>query len=316
MQFPRSVLLLFLVALSLAHSNAFFWDRAQEETKKPAIEQETPRMQSGFVGYLGHKLWGKIPKHHWLYKRVIGNAIDEKKIDEFLTIVCNFLYCFVVFIGFLYFPIDTMLFVVIVTLPVGPAIVLFALVLLVVPMVLMALYPMCTVAVIWAFHFLRSRLWQKLALFLKLDVDGDGTVDWADLIELIGRTYLGSRLGFQRLHRYICEEREHSLLARITKRIDRQEEAIVGMLKSIHGIASVLAQPAPTRSPAAPNTTRAASRAGHAPTSYVMRARRARSRESAHATSRKTPRRPQSHQKAETAAGQPPRALLLTPHPP
>jgi hypothetical protein len=43
---------------------------------------------------------------------------------------------------------------------------------------------------------------QKLGLALGLDVDGDGDVDWSDFIAYLGKTRLGSRLGFQRLHKY------------------------------------------------------------------------------------------------------------------
>jgi hypothetical protein len=248
----RSHLFLFvLLCFALvAHSDAFFRKKKADNqtppivTKsskhpRPAVIPHDIRGDLGLVGEAGHYLWTYIASCRLYIWAITGYSMDEKLTVYCVSILCNILYCLIVLVGFYFLPRDFMLVVGLFTSTIGPSLVLFVLGFIVLSIAFMAFYPMYTVACIWLFNFARSQFVQRLGLMLKLDIDGDGSVNWSDALAWAGKTKWGSRLGLNQLHDQICASRKHSLIDVIAECIERQEDKIVKHMERILSTSSL-----------------------------------------------------------------------------
>ena len=254
---PRVCLLVLFLVVMLPESEAFFnWKKIKAFFRKKSVDSEPKakkptqhdafiwlkKSNLGLVGDAGHYLWTHIESSKLYIWAFTGYSLDEKLTVYFVSILCNVLYCCLVLIGFYFLPRDFMLVVGLLTCTVGPSLVLFVLGLIGLSVALMAFYPMHTVAIIWIFNFARSQFMQRLGLMLKLDIDGDGSVNWSDAIAWIGNTSWGAKLGFRKLHDQICSSRSQTLVEFFNQCIARHEENMVNHLEKmfcIHAIVPV-----------------------------------------------------------------------------
>lgn len=110
-------------------------------------------------------------------------GLSKEALAALLTSVGNVGYCAVLTLGFVYLPPDVMLVVGLVTFLIGPALVLFALNLVGGVFSLAAATPAMYVLLLFVVAFMRSRLAQQIGNRLGLDVTGDGTVGWRDIVQ-------------------------------------------------------------------------------------------------------------------------------------
>lgn len=237
-------LYLILVLAMLPESDAFFKRKkvdpqtiytVNSKSPKPSIAQPG---ELGLVGDAGHYLWTYISSCRLYVWALTGYSLDEKLTVYGVSILCNVLYCLLVLIGFYFLPRDFMLLVGLFTCTIGPSLVLFVLGFMALSIAFMAFYPMYTVAFIWLFNFARSQFMQRLGLMLKLDIDGDGTVNWSDALAWAGKTKWGSKLGLKQLHEQMSSRRKQSLVEFIAQCIERQEDKIVKHIERILGSSS------------------------------------------------------------------------------
>lgn len=130
----------------------------------------------------------------------MGGLPSEETTIVFLNALCNLLYGISILVGFLIFPRGTMLVVSLLTLTIGPAIILLALGATVGVLGAFTLYPILSVLCMWIFFFLTSRLAQVLGQRLGFDHDQDGDVDLMDLLHWAASTRWGRALDLQSVH--------------------------------------------------------------------------------------------------------------------
>ena len=142
----------------------------------------------------------------------------------------NLIYIGAILMGYYYLPRDLMLVIGFCTFAVGSAFVEAALDVLGLVITWASLNPLPFTIVIWLILLLRSRLLQRVALWLGLDKDDNGRFDWKDVIGYFGSSELGQRLSLPTMHRRLCEWSEEQLLdgtpslQKLDLRIDRLED--------------------------------------------------------------------------------------------
>ena len=155
----------------------------------------------------------------------IGKLPSEKDTIALLSTICNVLYGCCVWFGFMFLRRDYMLLGTLLTLYIGPAIILVLMGTIGVTLVAFAVYPVTSVFVIWFFFFLTSQMAQALGMYLGLDSDNDGDVDFLDLLHWMASTRVGRFLGmpvlYKMLNRLSCDP-----FHEIHKRLDRINERI------------------------------------------------------------------------------------------
>lgn len=169
--------------------------------KPKKVEPPEPPKQETLVGILGETIYDAVdkPKYHFYMRMTIGN-LDRETVVTFVTWSCNVIYGSLVTVGFLVLPRTSMLIFTLLTLYVGPAMVLVVLGCCGGVLAAFALYPVTSVAVVWLVFFVKSKAFQALGLYYGLDADKDGDVDWLDVVEVLGRTKIGKVCKLDVLH--------------------------------------------------------------------------------------------------------------------
>ena len=229
MNHRKGTLFLSIVVLILCCASV---DGARSK-KEPTEERESDLVDSVEVHYLveliGKQLYAYVrrPKYKFYIYMTIGKLPNEQSTIALLSTLCNVLYGCCVWVGFLFLRRDYMLLGTLLTLYVGPAIILILIGLLGLMLAAFAIYPVTSVFVMWLFFFLTSQLAQTLGQYLGLDVDEDGDVDFLDLLHWFASTKVGKFLGFPALYEVLNKlnrdpfQEIHRRLDQITEHIDQ-----------------------------------------------------------------------------------------------
>ena len=100
-------------------------------------------------------------------------------------------------------PRSAMLVITAITFPIGPALVFLVLGSIVFACAAAAAFPRTSVFCLWLFFFLKTSLFQAVALRLQLDVDHDGDVDAFDILHGIASTRIGTLLRLHQLPAFL-----------------------------------------------------------------------------------------------------------------
>ena len=154
------------------------------------------------VEWIGKEIYSVVnkPKYKFYIYMTIGKLPNEHDTIMMLSTICNVVYGLAVLIGFLFTQRGPMLFITLATLWIGPALVLILLGTLGCAIGAFALYPITSVAIMCLWFFLTSQLAQTIGKRLGLDHDGDGDVDWLDLLHFVAQTDIGNAIGLMKLH--------------------------------------------------------------------------------------------------------------------
>jgi hypothetical protein len=140
------------------------WTCAEARKRRKEVEPEEEEDVRPEVPYLieliGKEIYGAINtrKYKFYIYMTIGTLPDEQSTIALLSIICNVLYGVCVFLGFLFLPRGYMLVGTLVTLYIGPAIMLVALGMIGVALAAFAMYPVWSVFAVWAWFFLTSQV--------------------------------------------------------------------------------------------------------------------------------------------------------------
>lgn len=161
---------------------------------------------NGLVKVAGHYLYLSLDGYHFYFKFFLGVDIDEQGTIVALSVVCNVVYCTLMLIGFSSLPREFMIKVGLLTILIGPAVVLLLLAFLGATIVCMALYPGYFVLLIWIIDFVKGELVQRVGKYLGLDQDNDGDVDLEDIFLFFANSSLGRSLGLKEVHAHVTKE--------------------------------------------------------------------------------------------------------------
>jgi hypothetical protein len=165
------------------------------------LSSEQQEYQEGvpfLVQMLGKRFYAAMnrPKYKFYIFMTFGTKLpNEQDSIILLNMLCNILYSFSIFLGFCFLPRGTMLLLTLVTLLIGPALVLFLLGCLAMTVVAFSLYPLRSVLCLWLYFFMTSKVAQILGRRLGLDHDGDGDVDLLDILHYTSTTQWGKTFG-------------------------------------------------------------------------------------------------------------------------
>ena len=174
------------------------------------------------VEFLGKEMYNYInrPKYRFYVYMALGTSLpDEQSTIAIISTVCNVLYGFLIWGGFIFMRRDYMLVVTMLTLYIGPAIVLVIIGLLGASVAAFAVYPVQSVLFLWTWFFLTSQVAQALGKYLGLDSDKDGDVDMLDFVHWASQTRLGRWIGLPRLYTML-NECSRDPFQEINKRLD------------------------------------------------------------------------------------------------
>ena len=200
---PLALLLLFAL-LSSSSVQARRSTKTKSDELVETVQESVPKVPF-LIETIGKEIYSAVnrPKYKLYIYLTIGKLPKEDDTIVLLNLLCNFLYGTFILLGFLLLPRGYMLLATMLTFFVGPALVLIFLGCIVAAMVAFALYPLYSVFTIWLFFFLTSQIAQVLGKNLGLDHDGDGDVDWLDLLHWASHTRLGKKVGLIRLHSFL-----------------------------------------------------------------------------------------------------------------
>ena len=201
--------------------------------KKEVVVEEDPTEDVGYlIKLVAEAMFNAVasPKYKFALYMTLGFV---PKHDDFVIAVstlCNLLYVMMLVGGFLVMPRDRMLIITVLTFAVGPALVLIAIGATGAFLALAAFRPMYMALAIWIVAFLSSRIFQSVAVYLGLDQDNDGDVDWLDIVAWAATTKAGKALGLDAVHRAL-NARRNATITCVLERIDKLEQKIDGKLK-------------------------------------------------------------------------------------
>lgn len=227
----KLTLLLFLVCLVFADA----WSRKAKEEEQAEVLQAEGSNAHFLIQLIGHEIYSvlKKPKYKFLIYMTVGKLPSEENTILILSTVCNLLYGIAIWFGFMWVSRERMLLITLVTLYVGPAIILILLGLTGMSLAAFALYPTASVLAMFTWFFLTSQLAQILGRRLGLDSDGDGDVDFLDLLHFFASTKVGKFLGLRILYEALdsaCKDPFQEINRRLdslTKQMQSNEEALV-----------------------------------------------------------------------------------------
>lgn len=161
----------------------------------------------------------KRPKYKFYIFMTIGTLPEEQSTIALVNTLCNVLYGILVWLGFLWLPRTFMLIVTLLTLTIGPALVLILLGTIGLALAACALYPVTSVACLWVFFFCTSHLAQAIGRELGLDGNRDGEVNFLDFLHELSESRLGGALGLRTLYS-VLKDANRNHLQEIHRRLD------------------------------------------------------------------------------------------------
>jgi hypothetical protein len=176
-------------------------DTATDNSTRSAAELSSEQQYQGvpfLVQMLGKRFYAAMnrPKYKFYIFMTFGTKLpNEQDSIIMLNMLCNILYSLSILLGFVFLPRGIMLLLTLVTLLIGPALVLFLLGCLAMIVVAFSLFPMRSVMCLWLYFFLTSKVAQILGRRLGLDHDGDGDVDLLDILHYASTTRWGKTFG-------------------------------------------------------------------------------------------------------------------------
>lgn len=220
------LLLSCIIAVEARRKKSELQDEIEEYLDVPSVHP--------LVEMIGKAMYDAIncAKYKFYIYMVWGSLPDEASTIAVLSTFCNVLYGCSVFFGFIFFPRDRMLLATLLTIYVGPAMILILLGAIAGTIVAFALYPIYSVLAIWLWFFLTSQMAQALGRYLGLDHDGDGDVDMLDLLHWVASTRLGSHLGLLGLYNML-NNLNPDPFQKIHQRLDDLTESISGPAPNI-----------------------------------------------------------------------------------
>jgi hypothetical protein len=199
------------------------------------------------VEYIGKEIFKvvKRPKYKFYIFMTIGTLPEEQSTIALLNTLCNVLYGTLVWLGFMWFPRTFMLLVTLVTLTIGPALVLILLGTIGLALAACALYPVTTVACLWVFFFCTSHFAQAIGRNMGLDGNRDGEVDFLDFLHQLSESRWGGALGLRTLYNVLKDANRNQL-----QEIHRKLDQIHDMTRDI-SIRGIVPTPPPPMTEAA-----------------------------------------------------------------
>ena len=152
-----------------------------EAGKKKEEVVEDPTADVGYlIKLVAEAMFSAIdtPKYKFYLYMTLGFVPKQADFVVATSTLCNLLYVMMLVGGFFMLPRTRMLVITLLTFAVGPALVLIATGATGAFLALAAFRPMYTALAIWIVAFLSSRIFQSVAVYLGLDQDNDGDVDW------------------------------------------------------------------------------------------------------------------------------------------
>lgn len=220
----RTGLLATLVLCATASVEAGPWSGHKQAPDGAAETPATPEV-GGLIGIVSHAMYNSIntPKYKLYLYMSMGFVPKESDFVFFVSTMCNLLYVLTLLAGFTILPRGNMLVITALTFAIGPALILVMLGAAAAFIALSMFYPMAVAIALWLAFFVSTSLFQSIAIHLGLDHDGDGDVDWLDLLKWAASKPLGEWLKLDSLHR-VMNQRNQATLENILHRIDKLEE--------------------------------------------------------------------------------------------
>jgi hypothetical protein len=219
-------LLVLLLLLILPIADAFRRSKSGNATKDALLlehgqEEDMPHVHY-LVEMIGKELYAAVNtrKYRFYIYMTVGTMPDERSTILLISTVCNLLYCSSIFLGFMFFRRGPMIIFTLATLWIGPALVLILLGTIGLAIAAFALYPIASVPGMTLWFFLTSQLAQTLGKKFGLDSDGDGDVDWLDLLHAVGKTEVGRSMGIKKLYDFL-NQCKFDPFKEIHRRLDR-----------------------------------------------------------------------------------------------
>jgi hypothetical protein len=191
-------------------------------------------LSGSLVEIIGQMVYEKFdaPKYRVVLYLTTGLQLDKQATVALVSTLCNVLYCLLILGGFLgcgplgVLGRQRMLAFTVLSLYVGPALVLIFLAAGGGVLALFALFPMSSVVAITICFFLTSTVANRVGVALGLDQDKDGDVDFADVVKWAALRPWGRALRLDLLHavlNHVLNERSamEQALAKL-ERIDRK----------------------------------------------------------------------------------------------
>jgi len=214
----------FLLLLILS---SIFLQCSARKQRKELLEEDDDDIPGvpWLVETIGEEIYRAVnrPKYRFYIYMTVGKLPDENSTVALLSTLCNVLYGLFVLIGFMVLPRGKMLFLTMITILIGPALVLILLGCAAALIAAFAMYPITSVSTVWLFFFLTSHIAQALGRKLGLDSDNDGDVDMLDLLHFVAKTRIGTWLGLPQLHAWL-DDATRDPFQEIHRRLDRIQE--------------------------------------------------------------------------------------------
>lgn len=176
--------------------------------------------------------------HHWwnigglllgwsaLRETLNSNFVDQwiDRVGEWMVSVGNVVFVLMVAVGYLLLPRRLMVYVGFFGLFVGPAAVQAVFTALGWTVAVAAYVPAVVVGCMWLLAFLGSNLAQRIGLWLGMDADHDGDVDWHDVIhELMRRLAPEAHAEAERL------KTKHPQMRDVYEKVEKLERAVAAL---------------------------------------------------------------------------------------